>query len=55
MKRVEIIRISKKHREEVRLRAKMKAELIMEYGEHCMTCGDKYRDWRGISLSHIIP
>ncbi len=55
MKRAEIIRISKKHRAELRLRRKLKAELVLEYGEHCMTCGDKNRDWRGISLSHIIP
>ncbi len=55
MKRVEIIRISKKQRGEVRLRGKMKAQLILENRNHCMTCDDENRDWRGLSLSHIIP
>lgn len=50
-----INRISKKQATELKRRFNLKQELIDGYGEHCMTCGDKYRDWRGISLSHIIP
>lgn len=55
MKRSRIKPISDKQKEELALRKKVKAELIKEYGLHCMTCGDKNRDWRGISLSHIVP
>jgi hypothetical protein len=47
-------RVSDKQRIELARRAKLKAELIAEFGEHCMTCHDAYRDWRGISLSHIV-
>ncbi len=46
---------SDKQREELRQRTRLKAELLIEFGNHCMTCKDEYRDWRGISLSHIIP
>ncbi len=55
MQKVAIVRISKKHRAELSLRRKLKAGLVMEHGDHCMPCGDKYRDWRGLSLSHVIP
>lgn len=55
MKRTRIKPISDKQKIELALRAKIKRELIEEFGNKCMTCGDKYRDWRGISLSHIIP
>lgn len=48
-------RVSDKQKKELALRAKLKHELIAEFGEHCMTCGDLYRDWRGITLSHKIP
>ena len=48
-------RISKKQAIELKQRHDLKQELIEEYGEHCMTCQDKNRDWRGLSLSHIIP
>ena len=44
-----------RRKEELARRVKRKKELIEEYGEHCMTCKDVNRDWRGISLSHIIP
>jgi len=40
---------------ELALRKKLTKELIDEYGFHCMTCNDRYLDWRGLSLSHIIP
>ncbi len=50
-----INKVSAKQKIELVRRVKLKKELIEEYGEHCMTCKDKYRDWRGISLSHIIP
>ena len=48
-------RISKKQAVELKQRHDLKQELIEEHGEHCMTCQDKNRDWRGLSLSHIIP
>jgi len=47
--------ISENQAIEIALRISLKRELIEEYGEHCMTCRNKYRDWRGISLSHVIP
>jgi len=46
--------VSDKQKKELKLRAKIKAQLIETYGNHCMTCKDKYRDFRGISLSHKI-
>ena len=55
MKKTPINRVSDKQKIELALRSRIKRELIKEYGEHCMTCGDRRRDWRGISLSHIIP
>lgn len=55
MKLTPIKKISDKQKEELALRSKLKRELIAEFGEHCMTCGDKNRDWRGISLSHVVP
>jgi len=55
VKRVKIKGISKKQKAEIKRRQTLKAELINEYGDHCMTCKDKHRDWRGLSLSHIIP
>ena len=39
---------------ELVLRQKIKRELIKEFGDKCMTCHNK-PDWRGISLSHIVP
>jgi len=47
--------VSDKQKIELARRRKLKAELIAEYGEHCMNCADEMRDWRGISLSHKIP
>ena len=41
-------------KKELARRSKLKAELIAEFGNRCMTCGST-GDWRGISLSHIIP
>jgi len=55
MKRTRIKPISNKQKMELKRRRDLKAELIEENGEHCMTCHDLNRDWRGISLSHIIP
>lgn len=54
MKRTPIIKVSRKHRNEIKLRRELKAELIAENGAKCMTCGGN-GDWRGLSLSHIIP
>ena len=50
-----IIPVSVRQEVEIQKRQELKAELIKEHGNHCMTCGDKNCDWRGISLSHIIP
>lgn len=50
-----INKVSDKQKIERRKRTQLKAELLIKFGNKCMTCGDKYRDWRGISLSHIIP
>lgn len=55
MKRTRIKLVSDKQKGEVVRRRQLKAELIKEYGKHCMTCKDKNKDWRGISLSHKIP
>jgi len=49
-----INKISAKKKLEIAQRIALKRALIKECGEHCMTCKDKNRDWRGISLSHII-
>ena len=46
---------SEKGKAEIKKRQVLKAYLITEYGETCMTCMDMNRDWRGITLSHIIP
>ncbi len=48
-------RMSDKQKAELKKRHDLKAQLIAEHGEHCMTCHDIKRDWRGITLSHIIP
>jgi 5-methylcytosine-specific restriction endonuclease McrA len=50
-----INKVSAKQKTELQKRTELKAQLIKEHGEHCMTCKDKNRDWRGITLSHIIP
>jgi len=47
-------RASDKQKIEIRNRTRLKAELLIEFGNKCMTCHQK-PDWRGISLSHIIP
>ena len=52
--RVPIKRVSQKQKAELALRAKLKKELITQYGERCQECGS-LGDWRGISLSHTIP
>ena len=54
MRRTRIKPISDKQKIELALRAKIKRELIEEFGNKCMTCGST-GDWRGISLSHIVP
>lgn len=55
MKRSRINPVSDKQAIEIKKRQVLKASLIEKHGEHCMTCNDKNRDWRGISLSHITP
>lgn len=54
MKRTPIKQISDKQQLEIENRQELKTELIAEFGNHCMTCGH-LPDWRGLSLSHIIP
>ena len=55
MKHSKLHPISEKQKVELQRRHTLKAQLIAEYGERCMTCKDKNRDWRGITLSHIVP
>ena len=47
--------MSDKQAIDIKERTRLKNQLIKENGEHYMTCKDEHRDWRGISLSHIIP
>jgi len=54
LRRTPIRRVSDKQKIELVRRSRLKKELIAERGEHCMTCMDANRDWRGISLSHIV-
>lgn len=54
MKRTKINPISKKQSQEIRKRVKLKKELLEESGYKCMTCGG-VGDFRGLSLSHIVP
>ena len=49
-----INKVSDTQKIEIRNRTRLKAELLMAFGNICMTCHKK-PDWRGISLSHIIP
>lgn len=55
MRKTPIRKVSAKQAIELRKRSKLKTELIEDYGEVCMTCNNEHKDWRGISLSHIIP
>ena len=54
MKRTPLRQVSNKQKVELARRAKLKKEYIEETGGHCHTCGST-GDWRGLSLSHIIP
>ena len=54
MKKSPLRKVSQKQARELKKRSELKRELIEKYGEHCMTCQDKNRDFRGISLSHIV-
>ena len=54
MKQKPLNKISKKMKVELAKRRQLKADLIFEFGRRCMTCGG-LGDWRGITLSHIIP
>ncbi len=54
MKKRKIKLISAKQAKEKELRTKIKAELVEAHSKVCMTCGSN-GDWRGLSLSHIIP
>jgi len=51
MKKSRIKPISDKQKIELALRAKIKRELIEEFRNKCMICGNP-PDWRGIQLCH---
>lgn len=55
MKRSALNKVSEKQAIELQTRTSLKRELLLSNGTHCMTCHDKNRDWRGLTLSHIIP
>ena len=55
MKQTPLKKVSKKQALELKRRASLKKELIELHGNICMTCNNGNRDWRGLSLSHIIP
>jgi len=46
---------AQRRKEELQRRRDLKAYLALKYGDRCMTCNDKHRDWRGIHLSHTKP
>ena len=54
MKSTPLRRVSDKQKRELALHGKLKKELMEETEGHCQTCGTT-GDWRGLSLSHIIP
>jgi len=53
MKKSGISPISDKQKIELALRARIKKELIAEFGNRCMVCSGT-GDWRGIQLCHKI-
>lgn len=55
MKRTPINKTSSKQAKELIKRSNLKAELKEIHGDHCMTCNDDKRDWRGLTLSHLKP
>jgi 5-methylcytosine-specific restriction endonuclease McrA len=55
LKKSPLNKISSRQRVELQERSKLKKELIAEYGNVCMSCKGKNTDWRGLTLSHIIP
>ena len=55
MKQTQIKSVSKKQVKELALRAALKRELLDECDHSCMTCNNIRLDFRGLSLSHIIP
>ena len=50
-----INQVSQKQKLEIKKRTHLKAQLILRHGDKCMTCNGENTDWRGLSLSHIIP
>lgn len=54
MKKARIKPISVKQMEELGRRFQLRYELLRECHGKCMTC-KRFPDWRGLSLSHIIP
>jgi len=53
LKRNRIRQISDKQKIELALRRKLKAELILEFGNKCMVCG-KLPGWLGLELVHKL-
>ena len=54
MKRTPLKKISDKHKLELERRTAVRIELELWSDGTCMTC-KSLPDWRGLSLSHIIP
>ena len=54
MKKSPIPKVSKKQKVELARRRKLKKELIEEFGERCMRCGN-LPDFRGLQLVHKDP
>ena len=52
MRESELKKVSKKQKEELALRRKLKAEMLEECDYTCMTCDNLYLDWRGLSMHH---
>jgi len=55
LKKTPLNKVSNKQHKELKLRRELKTKLIHDYGNICMTCKGKNTDWRGLTLSHIVP
>ena len=54
LKKTPLRQVSSKQKTELARRSKLKQEYMVRTEGHCMTCGST-GDWRGLSLSHIVP
>ena len=55
MKKTPLRKVSSKQKAELQLRNYYKDLFFEVCGNTCMTCKGRNTDWRGLSLSHIIP